>query len=446
MKQNISMEELDNFSSAYDKEKNYSLLSHPIMKNGIYNSATDETLVNSIPFSFSIDVDSGNVCNQKRSGRCWMFAGLNVIRTILFDKLNVKNIELSQAYLQFFDKLEKANFYFEAALKYADEEYKSRNNLFILDSANCDGGHFIMFKNLAKKYGVVPSQFMPDSAVACDTTELNSVLNKYITQGIKDLREAKKEGKTSTEINSIKEKYLSDIYRILCMSIGKPVKSFKFEYTDKDNKFHSLKEMTPVEFYNEYIAEDFDEYMILCHAPLPHMEKYVKYTCDLVGNVVDGDKVVFFNIDLKDLKDAAINSLKDKHVLWFAADVSSQSLRKEGYLVNGVLKTNELFDIDYHMNKAERLTYRTSFCNHAMTLTGVNLTQDGTPNRWKVENSWGKENGKDGYYVMSDEWFDEYLYQIIVKKSYVSEEILDKWNKAEYKEEDPFDTLWAEMR
>ncbi len=446
MEQKITLEEISSFENDLNNFSDLNLKKATVMKNGIAGSSTAIELEREMKFAFSVDVESGNVTNQKRSGRCWMFSGLNVLRTILYKKLNVKNIELSQAYLQFYDKLEKANFFLEKAIEFASEDVKSRNNVFLLDSTIQDGGHFVMFSNLVKKYGVVPLEEMPDHAVSSETMELNTVLSSYLSQAMKDLRAMVKEGKSTEEISKKKKDVLSAIYRILTISLGSPVSSFEYEYVDKDNHYVRLKRMTPKEFYDEYIKEDLEDYLPLCDAPLGHMKPLTRYTCDMVNNVVGGSPIIFFNVPLQEMKKSVIASLKANMPVWFAADVSSQSLRKEGYLVDGILLQNELFSLENHMDKASRMDYRSSFCNHAMTFTGVNLDEEGKSNRWKVENSWGKENGKDGYFVMSDKWFDEYVYQVFVKKEYVNPEIVDAYQKSALESVDPFDTLWAMMK
>ncbi len=446
MEQKITLEEISSFENDLKNFSDLNLKKATVMKNGITGSSTAIELEREMKFAFSVDVESGNVTNQKRSGRCWMFSGLNVLRTILYKKLNVKNIELSQAYLQFYDKLEKANFFLEKAIQFASEEVKSRNNVFLLDSTIQDGGHFVMFSNLVKKYGVVPLEEMPNHAVSSETMELNTVLSSYLSQAMKDLRSMVKEGKSTEEISKKKKDVLSAIYRILTISLGSPVSSFEYEYVDKDNHYVRLKRMTPKEFYDEYIKEDLEDYLPLCDAPLGHMKPLTRYTCDMVNNVVGASPIIFFNVPLQEMKKSVIASLKAGMPVWFAADVSSQSLRKEGYLVDGILLQNELFSLENHMDKASRMDYRSSFCNHAMTFTGVNLDGEGKSNRWKVENSWGKENGKDGYYVMSDKWFDEYVYQVFVKKEYVNPEIVEAYQKSALESVDPFDTLWAMMK
>lgn len=444
MDQVLSDKDLASFEKDYNSHPEYKLRERTVTKNGINASSINEELQRTLRNSFSVDIDAGKVTNQRHSGRCWMFAGLNVLRVILAKKLNVENIELSQAYLQFYDKIEKANFFFERAIELADEEFNSRLNVFLLDSGIGDGGHFVMFTNLVKKYGVVPYDAMPDLAVSQNTDELNSVLQHLLAQGMRDIRKAHKEGKSTSDLEAIKSKYLDDIYRILTISLGVPPKSFSYDFKDKDKKHVALPNLTPKEFFQQYIETDLDDYVALSDAPIEGREKYVKYTCHFVNNVEGGEPVFFFSVTPEEFKNAALASLEDNTPIWFASDVLTQSLRKEGLLADGLLQRKELFSLDYNMDKKDRLTYRASFCNHAMTFTGVNLT-NGKPDRFKVENSWGKENGNDGFFVMSDKWFDEYVYQIFVRRKYVAPEVLAKYDAAKKVEVSPFDTLWATM-
>lgn len=446
MDKQITLKDIALFDKDTEDRDSSSVLRHAIAKNGIANSMIDENVVKGLKNYFSIDLNTGNVTNQKRSGRCWMFAGLNVLRTILIKEFNVADFELSQAYLQFYDKLEKCNFVLERAIELADEPIDSRLNVFLIDSGIGDGGHFVMFTNLVKKYGVVPHSEMPDLATSEDTSTLNVILQDYVNHAIKELRDAKRSGAKDDVLNTMKEGYLNDIYRVLSLSLGKPVENFTLEYKDKDNKYHRIENLNPHSFYDEYIKKDLDEYICLSDAPIEGMDLYQKYTSHYVNNVEDGDPIIFFNVPTQVLKDASVASMKNGEPVWFASDVSSQSLRKEGLLASGLLKGKELFALKYKTDKCERATYRSSFCNHAMTLTGVNILDDNTTERWKVENSWGEENGKKGYFIMSDKWFDDYVYQVFVRREYVDPEVLKKYDESTVIEQSVFNTLWATMK
>ncbi len=446
MKSTLEIKDLEKFSKNFAADKELNIAKRSVARNGIVNSAIDPDAALALQNTFSIDVDAGDITNQKQSGRCWMFAGLNIIRMVAAKKLNLKSFELSQAYLQFYDKLEKANFTLEKALEVADEPVNSRLNTFLFDNGIEDGGHFVMFTNLVKKYGVIPSELMPDNVVNCGTGELNSLLHAIIGKDILALREAKSSGASCEELSSKKEEMLAEIYNVLCVTLGVPPKSFTYEYKDKDNKFVRLEETTPLEFYEKYVGVNLDDYIVLSDAPMAGYKANQKYSSSWVNNVIGGDPVVFFNVGAEEMKKATIASLKASELVWFAADVSSESLRKQGLLGYNLIRFDELFKISLLQDKGGRMDARISFCNHAMTFTGVNLLDDGKPNRWKVENTWGKEPGNGGFFVMDDTWFENYVYEVFVKKEFVSPEILKAYEESSIIDVEPWAVMWKDAR
>lgn len=412
-----------------------------VRKNGIVASATDSDEQAKLQSVFSVEIDGGDITNQQRSGRCWMFAGLNMLREKLFAKLNVKTFELSQAYLQYYDKLEKANFALERAIELATQPISSRLNAFNLDMTIGDGGHWAMFVSLVKKYGVLPSQFMPDTQVSCHTDELNAVLSHVLADDIHALRASLEKGESEEEVRLEKEAMLQEVTHILTISLGMPPKDFVLEYRDKDNKFVRLPRLTPKEFYDQYIGLDLDEWISLSDAQTYSWKKKVRYTSHYVGNVEGGDPIIFFDVPLSDLKAAVIKSLEGGDIVWFAADVSQESLRKEGLLGANLIRYDKLFGFEEKLSKGEQLDYHSAYCNHAMAFTGVNLV-DGVPDRFKVENSWGKDNGDKGYFVMDDAWFDRYVYQVLVNKKYLTPELLSDYEQSPLEDVEPFNGLW----
>ena len=440
MKESLAHEDIERFRKSEAERTEDVALRHSVTSNGIAKSATDLSKARLLDNVFSIDVDCGGVTNQKKSGRCWMFAGLNMLRRVVMDRLHVKDFRFSQAYLQFYDKLEKCNFVLEKTMEYAGESLYSPHNVFLHDSGVGDGGHFAMFTSLVKKYGVVPASAMPDTTVSADTGELNSLLEKVLSKDILILRRTvAAEGVDSARTE--KQGMLEEIYRILSIALGEVPQSFTYEYRDKDDKFHRIHS-TPLDFYRDYVGVDLDDFLALSDAPILGWKEGVKYASPLVANVVGGDRVVFFNVPTDVLKRSAIASLRDNMPLWFAADVSAQSLRKEGYLAEDILDVESLFGIALNKDKGERLSARATFCNHAMCLTGVNLDDEGRPDRWKVENSWGKENGLDGFYVMSDDWFTANVFQVVVRRKYVDEAIVRRYEAAPIEEVDPITTIF----
>lgn len=441
MGKSLTPEFFDSCESSFQKDSKLKLARLSVAKNGIFASCQDPDKGVANPNVFSLDVKAGGVTNQKQSGRCWMFAGLNVLRPIASKKLGKKDFEFSEAYLQFYDRLEKSNFFLERIIELRDKPCDDFLLVNLISYPNGDGGHYPFFKSLVKKYGLLPIELMPDSTVACTTPELNKTLNFLLSGAAAKLRAHFQNGGSLEKAEEMKEGYLEEVYRILGVSLGLPPKEFVYEYYDKDDKFVRLPKQTTSEFFRDYVGVDLDEYMPLCDAPFRDYPTNKIITCPQVG-CVEGDLgVEFFNVGLEPMKKAVIKSLEAGEVVWFAADVSASSASKDGYLINELYALEELFGIDLSSSKKERLEHWMTSCNHAMTFTGVNIDESGKPNRWKVENSWGKENGIDGYFVMDDAWFNEYVYQVYVNKKYVDSELVKQYEESERIEVPPFNTF-----
>lgn len=435
MKQEITPELLATFEKEADYTSTHAAM-RSVMAHGLSASAVDEGKKRTNPMVFNLELKAGDVCNQKQSGRCWMFAGLNILRMTAMEKLNVKNFEFSQCYLQFFDKLEKANFFLEKALERKDRPLDDPELVYLFDHAIEDGGHFAMFKNLVKKYGVVPSSVMPDSAVSSSTKELNAFLHRILAADFLALKEAQDPKKE-------KEAMLQDIYRLLTICLGVPPKSFVYEYTDKDEKAQRIQ-TTPKEFFDTYVGEELEDWVSLAHVPMLHFPPYEKVGAPLVNNVVEGEHAFFFNVSMDEFKHAVLSELKAGRPVWFGADVGAESLRKEGFLVKDILRLDELTGINPNIDKGQLLDTRVSHCSHAMAFTGANIEEGGRVSRYKVENSWGEENGKKGFYVMDEAWFETYVHQIFVRRSSLPEDLLKKYDEAKVSEVGPFNTLWLQ--
>ncbi len=443
MQQELTLKDLEKIAASQESKIDH-VKEMAIRYNGIVASCTDSNVMMSLQNTFSVEVNAGDITNQNQSGRCWMFAGLNVLRKSLFEKLGVKTIELSQAYLQFYDKLEKANFTLEKAIDIVDQPISSRLNAYLLDNGVGDGGHWAMFTSLVKKYGVIPSPLMKDTAVSKSTSELNSVLQNVIANDIKTFHDMAAKGKSKEDMRKRKEGMLEEVYRILALSLGMPPKKFTFEYKNKDDKFVRLPEMTGAEFYEKYIGIDLDDWISLSDAGTLSWEKGVRYVSPYVGNVVGGDPVTFFDVPLNEMRKAVISSLKGGEIVWFAAEVGAKSLRKAGLMSPNLIRQDLLFSIKDRLSKGEQLDYHSTYCSHAMAFTGVNLVGN-KPNRYKIENSWGKDNGDGGFYVCDDAWFGSYVYQVLVRKKYLPADLLKQYEESPIKECEPFNGLWANL-
>lgn len=405
--------------SAYSKNR---VAMNAVVKNGINAAAENFAAVRQTRHEFSVSVETGKITNQKASGRCWMFAALNVMRLEVMEKLNLESIELSQNYPLFYDKLEKSNYFLENIIETLDEPLEGRLVSHLLTDPLCDGGQWDMFANLVEKYGAVPKDAMPESAASSQTAEMDRYLTRKLREFACTLREAHKAGQTEEELRNKKEEMLETVYRMLCISLGTPPERFTYETRDKDKKFIRISDITPQEFYKKYICMDMNDYISLINAPTADKPYNRMYTVQYLGNVKGGRDVKYLNLPSEELKKAAIAQLCDGKAVWFGSDVGQSSNRTGGLLDLDAYDLSDLFGTDFPMTKAQRLDYGESLMTHAMVLTGVNIDENGKPNRWRVENSWGKDVGKDGYFVMSDRWFDEYTYQIVVNKKYLSDE------------------------
>ncbi|WP_430608083.1 aminopeptidase C [Enterococcus sp. DIV2379] len=411
------------FAQAYQDNNKQTALQRSVVKNGITASAENVSAkVNNVPV-FSVDVTTGKVSNQKQSGRCWMFAALNTFRHKMLNDFNLKEFELSQNHTFFWDKYEKANYFYENILATANEPLTSREVAFLLQTPQQDGGQWDMIVSIFQKYGVVPKTVMPESSNSSNSRDLNNYLNKKLRKDAVALRQLVAEGKTAEDIQTAKEAMLEDIYRFLATSLGTPPETFDFEYRDEDKNYHIDRNLTPQSFYEKYVGVDLDDYVSIINAPTADKPYNQSYTVEMLGNVVGGKEVKYLNVDMPTFKKLAIAQLEQGESVWFGCDVGQSSTRDTGIMALDAYDINDLFDIDFTMTKAERLDFGESLMTHAMVLTGVDLI-DGESTKWKVENSWGEKVGTNGFFVMSDAWMDEYTYQIVVRKEFLTAEQL----------------------
>lgn len=414
----------DRLYAAYEANPKYAALENAISHNGLLvslekrSSAVDNTPV------FSIDLTKDKVSNQKASGRCWMFAALNTFRHKMISDFQLEDFELSQAHTFFWDKYEKSNWFLEQILATADLELTSRKVKFLLDTPQQDGGQWDMVVSLFEKYGVVPKAIYPESVSSSNSRELNQILNKLLRQDAQILRELVKDGVDPSTLQVKKEELLQEIFNFLAMNLGLPPRRFDFSYRDKENHFHSENNLTPQEFYRKYVDLHLDDYVSIINAPTADKPYGRSYTVEMLGNVVGSKPVRYLNVEMDRLKELAIAQMQAGETVWFGSDVGQSSNRKAGIMDEGIYDFTSSMDLHLTQDKAGRLDYSESLMTHAMVLTGVDLDEDGRSKKWKVENSWGDKVGNKGYFVASDAWMDQYTYQIVVRKEFLSAEEL----------------------
>ena len=410
----------DKLYAAYEANPKFAAMENAISHNGLLTSLEKRSAaVENTPI-FSLDLTKDKVSDQKASGRCWMFAALNTFRHKMIAGFQLEDFELSQAHTFFWDKYEKSNWFLEQVIATADQELTSRKVKFLLDTPQQDGGQWDMVVSLFEKYGVVPKSVYPESISSSNSRELNQILNKLLRQDAQILRELVAEGANSAELQAKKEELLQEVFNFLAMNLGLPPRQFDFSYRDKDNHFHSESGLTPLTFYQKYVDLKLDDYVSIINAPTADKPYGRSYTVEMLGNVVGSKPVRYLNVEMDRLKELAIAQMQAGETVWFGSDVGQSSNRKAGVMAEGMHDFTASMDIRLTQDKAGRLDYSESLMTHAMVLTGVDLDENGKAKKWKVENSWGEKVGNKGYFVASDAWMDEYTYQIVVRKEFLT--------------------------
>lgn len=419
----------------------YTIVRHALTNNSISSIAKVNEQTEFTRNRFSIELKTLKVTNQKASGRCWIFAGCNVLREIVAKKYNLKEFELSQNYVAFFDKLEKCNYLLESVIKLKNDASEIRTLDTILQRGIEDGGQWDLFINIIRKYGVVPKDAFPETYQSSNTREIDNLLNTYVRKFFYEIKNME----NLDEINYKKNEVMKNIYKILCSSFGVPPKIFSFEYVSEDKeekKYNIIKNITPHKFLEEFIGINLDEYISIIHSPTIDKPFNEIYTVKYLGNVIEGNNVKYLNLEMNRLKELVINQLKDNEPVWFGSDCLKSADRKAGVWDDLSFDIDRLFQINTFMPKEAMLDTWESAMNHAMVITGVNI-EDGKPTKWKIENSWGDDVANKGYYVATDSWFDKFVYQAVINKKYLSEQEIKDLEKEPKKLElwDPMGTL-----
>ncbi|WP_283584299.1 C1 family peptidase [Limosilactobacillus difficilis] len=419
----IDQNNLKAFHKDYHDRPETAVLERTVTKNGVANASFDWHAIADNNPTFSIDLKTGDVADQKQSGRCWMFAALNTMRHSMQAKLNLAdNFELSQSYLFFWDKFEKSNYFYETVIRTAKLAPDDRRVAWLMATPQGDGGQWDMLCALIDKYGVVPQSAMPETYNSSHSNAVNDVLNNKLRHDAVILRQMVHDGQSDDELNAKRQQMLSEVYRILAYSFGEPPAKFAFEYRDKNHEYHRNADLTPQEFFQQYVGWKLDDYISIINAPTADKPYHKTYTIEMLGNVVGGRQIKHLNVTMDEFKQLAIKQLQAGESVWFGSDVVKSSERKLGIMSLNAYNPQQLFDVDLDMSKADMLDYGQSMMDHAMVLTGVDIV-DGKPTKWKVENSWGPKVGKKGYFVMSDAWMDKYCYQLVVNRKFLSPEL-----------------------
>ena len=434
----ISCCELKSFGEFHAGDTVRQAMKPVFAKNNMGSMAFLTAEAKKMQFFFNHEVKTMGATNQKSSGRCWLFAATNVLREIVGKKLNVDQFELSQSYLAFWDKFERVNYYIEAIADTACEPSNSRVVDYIVETGVHDGGQWDMFTAVVKKYGIVPKAVYPETFQSSNTGMLNRHINNYLRAKTPVIRKLVQEGKTE-EFAALRKEILEKTYSFLCACYDVPPTEFDFEYQDKDKNVVTEKGLTPQSFREKYIGDYLDDYVSIVHAPTADKPFDKLYTVKYLGNVVGGAPVKHLNLELCEFKKLVIDQIRDGGIVWFGSDCGKYGDGDRACWDQDQYDEDLITGFDTAISKADMLDYHVSAMNHAMCLTGVNLDENGAPNRWKIENSWGDGGANKGYHMASDAWFDAYVFQAVVNRKYLGEKaaLLD----GELTELEPWDPM-----
>ncbi|MEV6268008.1 aminopeptidase C [Kribbella sp. NPDC004138] len=418
MERNLTADQLALFEKEFASNPQYRVMQNAVTQTPVNSIALDRQIVTSMDHSVSHLLDDWKVTNQKKSGRCWLFAGLNLLRAGAAEKLGVKDFEFSQNYLLFWDKFERSNFFLEAMIDTADRDADDRTVAHLLSDPIGDGGQWNMFVALVRKHGLVPKTAMPETESSSATAQLNDTLRKLLRQGARDLRAL--EGDEARRDR--KREILTAVHRVLSIHLGTPPQKFLWQWKDSDKGFHRDGWTTPTEFAAAYVQLPVDEYVCLVHDPRPSSPVGRTFTVDYLGNVIDAPPVVYLNVEIDLIKQLTKDAIVGGEPVWFGCDVGKQMNADLGFWDAKLYDYGAVYDTDFTLDKAERLVHHETLMTHAMLFTGVDVV-DGTPRRWRVENSWGDEKADSGFWTMNDSWFGEHVFEVAVRRSALPAEL-----------------------
>ncbi|HEX4263783.1 MAG TPA: C1 family peptidase [Verrucomicrobiae bacterium] len=394
-----------------------------LANNSVRSLALNPDVENRTDSLFTKEIkEPGSIADQKQSGRCWLFAGLNALRPGVIAKQKMKNFMLSQAYEQFYQELEAANRSLELAIILRHEPIHSRRMDTFLKSLIGDGGNWNYVRALIQKYGAVPESVMPDDYSASHTDEMAALLATRLHKAVIEIRQHA--DADMPELRKLKMSALQDVYKILELCLGKPPQTFDWRYEikgDKDDKVSPLEIYTPQSFCKKFLEEDLNRYVSFANYPGQPMHAHLEWSWE--RNMADQPNFEAVNIEMKEIVAMTLKSVMADQPVWFAADASAEGDKKKGLWLDEIENKSDLFGIDFSMSKADTLAYDNGTPNHAMVITGVDVRHD-APVKWKIENSWGKKAGDDGWFVIDEKWFDKHVFQVIIDRRFVPPSLL----------------------
>ena len=415
----ISEKMLTELQESYKNTPSDKAVKNALAKTSIQVLAFNAENAAMIDTHFSDRVKNIGITDQQSSGRCWLFTGLNVLRSQMINEFELPGLVLSQNYLFFYDQLEKANLFLQGVIDTRKLSFDNREVDWLFSHPISDGGNFTGVSDLCEKYGVVPASAMPETYTSNNTSHLSRLLSLKLREFGLQLRDAKEK-----DLQNLKTDMLKEVYRMLTLAFGVPPTEFEWTRENKDGEIVNTRTYTPKSFYDEYLGNKLnDNYVMLMNDP--SREYYKVYEIQYDRHVYDGHNWLYLNLPVEKIKEMAIASIKDNVAMYFSCDVGKFMDTKKGTLDLRNYDYESLMGVDFGMDKKQRIITHASGSSHAMTLVAVDVEEDGTTSKWMVENSWGESNGWKGHLIMTDEWFNEYMFRLVVEKKYVPSDVME---------------------
>ena len=419
----ITKEQLQAIKKSYNiDDPSTKALTNALSNNDVKDLTLNRKNLSEVEHHFTYKVDVTGITNQKSSGRCWMFTSMNVLRPMVIDKYKLSGFEFSQNYLYFWDIFEKSNLYLEAQIKYAKKPMDDKYVEYLFKSPVGDGGVWNSFTNLAKKYGLVPQEIMPETNTSESTSWMIRIIKRKLREDGLILRELANQKSKYGQLEQEKIKVLGEIYRILAMNLGEPPVEFSYRFVNSDQVLSEYKNYTPQSFMKEVLGDiDFDQYIMLMNDPT--REYYKMYEIEYDRNVMEGRNWIYLNLPNNEIKKFAVASIKNNQAMYASCDVGKQLNSNIGYSDVDNYDFESLYGVKFGMDKAERIKTFESGSSHGMALIAVDIDENENPVKWQFENSWGNDSGHNGYLTFTDEWFSEYMFRVVVKKNFWTKQL-----------------------
>jgi len=414
---------MDEIRRSYKSDDYATAMTNAVSANDIRKLALNRDNIGKTDHHFKHRVEVKGITNQEHSGRCWMFTGLNVYRPRVIEKLNLESFEFSTNYLFFWDQMEKANLFLEGIIATRDKPHDDRTVEWLFRNAIYDGGVWNLFTDLVQKYGLVPKDIMPETNSSENTSLMSRLIRRKLREDGLQMRKMAGEGADTEQLRKKKTEMLCEIYRMLAINLGEPPEKFSWRYKNKENEISEVKDYTPLSFFKEFVTEKPDDYVLMMDDPT--RDYYKLYEIEYDRNMVEGRNWRFINLPASEIKEYAKKSIDANEAMYLSCDVGKQLNSDEGLLSVENYDYEAVYGVKFGMDKKDRIMSYESGSSHAMALVGYDENPDGKITKWLLENSWGAEKGHNGYLTMTDEWFDEYMFRVVVNKKFVDDKTLN---------------------